>query len=347
MPADIALFVMGVLALFAVGIPLIRSTVSMPAEVEIEDLGSTAFEGKLGDLLRDTDARLADLGYHPGRTFRVTNMPSSNLVRTYHSRDRWPIVNLNALRNQTGEDTSMRYLEVVSEFADGSLVITRNGDVGDVMTMPPEVTVDVATGVDDPARLLDRHDRTAERFLDRGRVELRPDIAFDRFRSFHRRWVEVQLERGLLRRSPDGETLQATTRAALRGIRNYLNPFADDFTWRRALLAVIVGTGFPIAALAGLNGPGAGLVDRLVELSGLDRRLVVALLLSIPLTLSGAIAGLLFRGKTFLWTFLLAYLPLRLLGPAGLAPLGLSLWSGWVAARVARLRDRNVRVLDG
>jgi len=61
--------------------------------------------------------------------------------------------------------------------------------------------------------------------------------------------------------------------------------------------------------------------------------------------ISGAVVGTIFNAKAFVWNFVLAYLPLRLLGPAGLMPLWISLWTGFVANMVSSWKIRRQHVV--
>jgi hypothetical protein len=195
--------------------------------------------------------------------------------------------------------------------------------------------------VTDPAKLKALHARRAAELETRGRLHLPPEDLFDKLRDHHRSWTAHQLERGLLRRDKGGEALRPTVRTALRGIRNFLNPFADNFTWLRFLLALFFGLGVPCLGLVSFAGPLAATVERLSLDAGLPPVFLESLALALLLSVTGAVVGGLFAAKSFVWTFALAYLPLRLLGPAGLLPLLLSLWTGFVADRVAWLRDRR------
>ena len=64
------------------------------------------------------------------------------------------------------------------------------------------------------------------------------------------------------------------------------------------------------------------------------------------LTIVGAVVGLLFVTKAFIWCFLLTYVLLRLVGPTGLgATFGLSLWTGLVADWAGRRKQRRQKLV--
>ena len=68
------------------------------------------------------------------------------------------------------------------------------------------------------------------------------------------------------------------------------------------------------------------------------------MLLTLVFALLGLSTGWLFEAKAFIWTFLLAWLPLRLAGALVLPTLGLSLWAGALASWAANQRSKK-RVL--
>jgi hypothetical protein len=236
-------------------------------------------------------------------------------------------------------------LEITSKLADGGLLITRNSPVAEVLDPLPNQLVGEYPGVDDPGALLAHHERRAAELALHGFAPLRPETLIEALADHHRRWTDWQVERGLLVRAPDGETLHPTTRTALRGIRNFLDPFADDFTWSRAVAVLVVGLVLPALGAWAVSGPLSPQVTGVADAVGMSVGLVRALVLAALLTLTGGVVGTLFGGKAFIWTSLLGYLPLRLVGLEGLVPLCLSLWTGFVADVVGRWRDRRHDVL--
>jgi hypothetical protein len=342
-PADLGLFAVTVGLFLAVGIPLILKNVRLPIELAIEEIPDRDLDPAQNAFFAAWDDRLAAIGYRPRLNYRISNLQGPNLVRGYFSTTEWPAISLNLLRSDAtvGEDQSACYLEIVSQFADGTLLSTRNVELGDVFEPPPFQIIQDHRGERDPARLKALHDRRAQTLATRGLRQLSPEVLFERLREHHLRWSEHQLEKGLLRRDACGEMLRPTLRTALRGVRNFVNPFSDNFTLLRFVLALIVGLGVPCVGLVALAGPLAPTVVRLSSDTGLSVGFLESMALGGLLTVTGAVVGGLFTVKSFIWTFLLAYIPLRLLGPSGLMPLWLGLWTGLVADRVARLRDHG------
>jgi hypothetical protein len=326
-----------------VGIPLILKNVKIPTELEIEEIPDRELEPAQVDFFTPWDDRLATMGYTPRLNYRVTNLQGPNLVRGYFSTAEWPAISLNLLRSDpsAGTDQSACFVEIVSQFADGTLLSTRNAELDEVLVRPPFHIIEDFRGEAEPAALKRHHDRRAGALQERGARHLPPEELFDRLRDHHRRWSEHQVGVGALRPVDDGEWLRPTARTALRGIRNFLNPFADNFTLKRFLLALAVGLGVPCLGLAALAGPLAPMLARLSAETGFSHGLLESAALGLLLAVTGAFVGGVFTAKSFIWTFVLAYVPLRLLGPAGLTPLWLSLWTGFVADWFARRRERG------
>jgi hypothetical protein len=322
---------------------MILRNVRGPVELEVEEVPESEFDRNQMDFFGPWDDRLEAMGYRPALNYRVTNLPGANLVRGYFSVTEWPAISLNLLRSRVrgGADQTACYLEIVSQFADGTLLSTRKAELDEVFDPVPTHIIEDFRGERDPANLKARHDRRAKELESRGRLHLPPGDLFDRLLDHHGRRTAHQIGQGLLQRDAADGLLRPTLRTTLRGIRNFVNPLADNFNWPRFAIALFFGLVVPCLGLRVLAGPLAPLVDRLSHGTGLSVGLLDSLALGMLLTLTGATVGGLFTAKSFIWTFALAYVPLRLLGPSGLAPLWLSLWTGFVADRVDRLHERG------
>lgn len=339
-PVDVAVFAGTVVVLFAAGIPVILRSVTVPVDLEIEEVPDGDLTPEQLGLFRQRDAELAELGFYPVRTACVVNMQGGNLVRTYLGPSAWELVNLNLMRAAPGgaATASMEVLEVTTVYSDGALTITRNAEIDDVLDFLPDQVVADERGVTSAEVLLQRHRGRTDGVTNRSPLQLRREQTDDRWRDHHRRWAAHNVDRGLLRLDSEAEVYRPTVRTALRGIANYLNPFADDFTLRRGAAALVFGLVAPIGILlylkTGTPAPMEGFGDRL----GVDPRWVFAAVGAMALGVSGAVIGRLFSTKTMIWSFLLAYVPLRLIGGVWWLALALSLWSSAVADIVGRRR---------
>jgi hypothetical protein len=347
MPLDIVLFLITVIGFFVVGLPTIVRRVSVPAVVELEDLVDNDLSDRQSIYFAETDGRLADLGFRPARTFRPLNLQGSALIRTYLSEVDPAVINVNLLRSEAtaGEDMSTSYLEIISKFADDTILTTRNSEISEVFDRLPNHIIQERRALKDPGALKKAHDHRFEELRVKGPEFLRSDEIFRRFQEHHQRWCAHQLSRGLLGPMNADGRHPVTVRTGLRGIANFLNPFADNFTLNRLLLALVFGVALPVAATLWFSQPANPVTLRLASELGLPFDRALALCLAPVFTVIGAAVGLIFASKSFIWTFVLCYLPLRLLGPAGAAPLWLSLWASALSHWLSRWRDKRAALV--
>jgi hypothetical protein len=346
-PIDLALFAATVVLLFVVGIPIILKAVSVPRRLDIVHVEAEGFSVAQRALFAERDAALADLGFRHVRTAHVANMPGNNLVRSYLSPNAWEVANLNLMRSATGANApiSMEMLEFATVYADGGMLITRNAEIDDVLDpLPDQITAD-ERGVISPRLLLERHRLRAEAMTLHGATQIRPETLDDHWRRFHERWAAHNVARGLLKDDGQADVLRPTVRTAMRGVRNYLNPFADNFTLGRGIAAAAVGFVLPVASFVALQWGSPSPSEMVAMQLGIPSRWVFTGVAAFILGIVGAVIGRLFTTKTMVWSFLVAYLPLRLVGGGWILALGLSLWTSAVASIVGAHRaDRGAPI---
>lgn len=348
-PGDVALFGIVVAAFFVVGLPLITRRISVPTKVEFEEVPDHELTPAQSLCFGRLDPKLLDLGYRPTINRRPTNMQGRALIRTYHSEVDPAIVMMNLLTSEVegSPEQPMNYLEIVTRYGDGTILSTRNAEISEVLEAVPGHIIQERRGMREPEALKGAHDRKAEELLAHGPTHSRPEDFEVVFHEFHERWCRHQIDRGLLvPRDDDPDHLRPTVQAGLRGIANYLNPLADNFTLGRFLSAFVFGLVLPVVTILWLSGPGVYLVMRLASASGLEPETCVIACLAVMLAVVGVIVGLTFVTKAFIWCFLLTYVILRLVGPTGVgATLALSLWTGIVAEWTARRRLRSLKLV--
>lgn len=344
-PLDVTLFLAVVLGFFVIGLPVITRSVSVPRKVEFEDVAEADLSIGQARYFAGLDEKLSDLGYRPVGDRRTTNMQGRALLRTYMNAADPAIIMMTFLTSEVRGSGAhpMNYLEIITRFGDGAILSTRNAEISDVLKALPGHTIQNLRGCGDPATLKEAHDRKAGEMLHRGPVFSRPE-EFERvFDDFHERWCLHQIQNGLLVPRVDApECLRPTVKAGLRGIANFLNPLADNFTLTRFFLALVLGLAVPVAVLTWLEGPGTEQIAQAALATGLAPATLMLVCLGVVISGVGATVGLLFVGKNFIWSFLLTYVVLRLLGPQTLpATVILSLWSGVVATWTAGRRERK------
>ncbi|MGE0453314.1 MAG: hypothetical protein AB7O37_00950 [Vicinamibacteria bacterium] len=343
LPPELAILGIVLLLCLAIGVPLIKSGIWLPPELQFQTLRDDELEPAQLAHYQRFDLFLQPAAYLPRFNFRVTNMQGPTLTRVYLADHDHAVLGAHLLRGHNAADperpSAHAYLEWVTKHQDGTTLTTRNADVGDVFDALPEQVRQDCVGVADPLALKRHHDLRARELLVRGPVYAHGRDILGEFQEFHRRFCDFQQSRGLLTLGHDGRW-HPTTRTALRGVGRFFNPFADNFTLPRFALALIVGAGPPLLA-AWLTTPDAALRPEGLPVVGAEPLARYALL-GVAYALGGAAVGWLFRGKAFIWALLLGYVPLRLLTPEPFLAVGLALWMGTVADWAARARERKL-----
>jgi hypothetical protein len=348
-PGDVAIFAAVVVAFFVVGLPLITSRVSVPTRVEFEDVSDHDLTPAQTRYFGALDPKMHEIGYRPTINRRPTNMQGRALIRTYFSDADPAIVMMNLMTSEIegSLEQPMNYLEITTRYGDGTILSTRNAEISEVLEPVPGHIIQERRGLREPAGLKAEHDRKAEELLVRGPTYARPKDFEPVFHEFHERWCRHQVDRGLLVPvTDDPERLRPTVKAGLRGIANYLNPLADNFTFPRFLTALLFGLVVPVLTILWLTGPGVFVISRLASATGFAPTTCVIACLAVMLTVVGVVIGLIFVTKAFIWCFLLIYVLLRLVGPTGIgATFGLSLWTGVVADWAAKRRQNRQKLV--
>jgi hypothetical protein len=342
-PIDLLIVLVVVTLLFAVGVPAIRLGVWLPRRLEFERLRDDELSSAQREHFQKLDLGLAKAAYTPRMNFAVVNMQGPTLTRVYLSDHEPAVLGAHCLRSASVIDDKVvsghNYLEWITKYEDGATLTTRNAELADVFDRMPHQLRQECVGVTDPLVLKARHDAKAVGLLHRHpRHPQRADILGE-FADFHDRWCRFQESRGLLVPAANGARYNVSVRAALRGVVNYLNPLADNFTPLRFLAGLVLGAGIPIVAtwLLTPDAPWRPAGLPVVAIAGALLRMAA---LGAAYAVAGIAVGCLFTGKAFIWAALLGYLGLRLGGASGVE-LWLAVWMGFVAEQAGRYRTKR------
>lgn len=340
MPSDVYLLLTTAAAFLIVGLPLIRSKVTLRGRMDVAEVSEAELTDVQRDFFKDHDAKLAELGYAPLCSYRLTNLGAPNISRMYSHASDQSIAVVAAI---TGGDQDYRAAVVVREFihafSGGGRLITRCSPFSSVMKNPPEDVVQEFPSLSDPADLKARHARAFERL---GRLALPPGTAaelFKRAAEHHRRVCEYQVGEGLMTYDAATDTYRATNRMGLVGIANFINPFADNFTVARFVAALLGGLAMPVAAAVFGDRLAAALGTAL----GLDPALALLLILAAAYAEGGFTIGVIFEGKSFIWAFIAGFLCARVLPQPG-HPIIFSLIMAFAAHAGAKWRQNLQRI---
>jgi hypothetical protein len=343
MPLELVLLAVTLGLALLVGVPAIRLGLWVPRHLKFETVPDDQLTTAQRAHYERLDVRLAPLAYFPRLTF-ATNLQGATLSRVYLCDHDTAILGAHCLRGANVIDerqaSGTNYMEWITRYEDGTTLMTQNVELSEVFDRMPQQIKQKFVGVSDPKALKLRHDRRAAELLSRQpRNPHRGDMLAE-YREHHVRFCDFQASRGLLLPVGPDDRHRVTVKTALRGVLNFFNPLADNFTLPRFAAAVLFGAGLPLLVtwLLDPQAPGRPAGLPLVPPIGALVRWIV---LGIAYGVSGAVVGYVFNAKQLVWAALLGYLPLRLLeAPAGPAALA-ALWMAVVAERVAHFRQRR------
>jgi hypothetical protein len=344
--ADLAVFVYTVGKVVFGSLPQLRRSVpNVPVNCEIEEVSASALSERQAAIFAPYDEKLAAMSYWPVCTYRVSNY-GHNLMRTYvnpaeTSRCVVMIVelNLNVAGKRPVSTTCM--MSFHTRFADDTILTTRNMKLKSVLDRPPYQTVQERPYIKEPAEMKRAHDARAAKM---GCPAAPPSNATRVFKAVHEehdRFCEYQLGQGTFRLNPDRASYALADKAYWRGIRNHLNPFVHRFYALRFLPAALAAVFLPLLAVLRL-APAAAEAARNI---GFPPDLAAEAMTLASYTVAGAVIGFSLENATFIWVFLLTYIPVRLVDPAALGPMPYSAFAGLVAYSIAQAKERRRAVL--
>src|ERR1700757_2456971 len=324
---ELGQFVLVAAGTVAIAVPIILKTIRLPRHLELQLVPDSQLTPKQREFFASYDSRLKELGFEPFTTYRMSNIPKSkNLLRTYFSSTE-PTRCTVQISAATNGPVQFDQFHFVTEFADKSQTFTTNRLNSETFDREPDKFVLECRGLTDLSELKLRHDQFTEQYRRRSPVFVDRDNFETLVKEHYDREVSHQVRQKLLWLDAAKDEYRVTLRWALRVQRNMFNPFADNFTWMKLAGALAAGS-LPFLVnlqqaqlMHGLSQANVGWVPTVV----------------LAYAVAGIAAGLLFGHKSFLWAFLLAFIPSLFL-PAANHAIGMSLLMGWVADLTFRLQ---------
>ena len=292
----------------------LRQRAPLPVEIELRTLRDTELTERQRSFFSPFDQKLEALGYRPYCTYTATNTGGKGLSRNYvnpldSANCTVMVVEVETLvqgQKHFGQASSVHF---VTRFGDGRRCATSNSGAMQLFDLPPGWKAQRCRNVTDIAELKRRHDRLAS-----GMGLPLPAIAdeaalLETARDHHRVYLGHQVSTGLYALDPGGITLRPTDRFHWRAIRRHYNPFFHPFRVDGFLPAALLGAGLPLLASRGAEHFSSMLAPNAVTTAPL-----ATMVTTIGVILGGVAAGWFLKRQSILWTFLLIYLPLCLLG---------------------------------
>lgn len=346
--ADLAVFLYTVGKIVFGSMPKLRQNAhTIPAKYEIEEVAPSALTDAQATVFAPYDEKLAAMSYFPVCTYRIANY-GHNLMRTYinpgeTSRCVVMIVEtgLKMLVNGKRPVSSSCTLSFHTFFSDNTLLTTRNMHLKSILDRPPYQTVQERPYIKEPAEMKRVHDAKAATM---GCPVAPPSSSAQVFKAIHEehdRFCEYQLAQGTFCMNPDGKSYLLADKAHWRGIRNHLNPFVHRFYAWRFLPAALLAMLLPILGVIKL-APTAFTAAQTV---GFPPQAAAEAMMLACYMVAGAVLGFTLENATFIWVFLLTYIPVRIVAPGALGPVPYSAFAGLVAYSVAQAKKRRRVVL--
>jgi hypothetical protein len=270
----------------------------------------------------------------------LCNIPNSkNLLRTYVSSTDPTRCTVQVSAAGNGP-VQFEQVQFISPFADGSQAFTTNRQTSRTFDVEPDKFLQECRGLSDLAELKRRHEEFARQFQARGPVFTDTAHYLDEVQLRYDKELSHQVRRNLLRFDPARNEFRVTLKWALRLQQYMFNPFADKLTPLKVAATFMIA-GLPV--IAGLwYTQSARLSSSSIHLPG-DAGWISNLTLAY--IVAGIGAGLVFQHKSFIWAFLLAFIPTLLFPSATGHAIGMSLLMGWVADLTYRLYGRRRRLV--
>lgn len=342
MPVELYVLASVLVLIAAVGVPLITKAVWLPRELSFEKFDDIELSPRLLAYFQALDVELSPLGFGPVLTFEVTNLQGANMTRVYQSEHDSAVAGATCMRGEAAvagaAPTGQNYVEWITRYEDGSSLTTRNVTIAELFDLMPGETRLERPGERNLEKLKAHHDRKAEELRVRGARFPHGRDVLGEFAEYHERWTAFQESQGLVRYDPEKQVYKASAKAAWRGVANYLNPLADNFSLGRFALGLLLGSGLPVLGVLAGDRPE---VSGWAEAMGATPEVGAWVVLGLAFTLGGAAVGALFTTKSFVWALLLGYVPIRLLGGGLGLELVLVLWMGVVAEQVSAVVEKR------
>lgn len=290
-----------------------QNTRPIPLRFEYEEIPESTLTPAQRQYLKPYDDQMTQLNYRPQCTFRAKNF-GSNLLRRYINPDdpatcALTIIEVNTTVNGVVAVRNACAIEFATRLSNGNLFLTRNKPLPSLFDQPPfRITQDFAN-VDSLGELKRRHDLTAKTLGPANMPPLTFDGVCDELNAEHDRNAKFQLERGIYKMAPGGNTYLVTDKVFERGIRNHFWPFGRRISPASTILSALIGAVLPLIGILKLapwlsaqtlDTPGG-----YSPLSGLGILLCYCL--------AGFLIGYVCEHQKFTWIMLVTYLPAHLI----------------------------------
>jgi len=344
--ADLAVFLYVTGKNLFTALPRLRQSMPhVPARYQIQSVPEASLTPAQARYFAPYDEKLAAMNYRPVCTYLVSNY-GKVLARQYvnpaeSSRCEVAIQELVQTVDAKQAFTSRCVIHFHSRFTDDRVLTTRNMKLKSVLENPPYWVLQECPQIDDPAKLKRIHDARAQTMGSPVAPLTDPDRIFKYVQSEHERYSAYQLSVGDYEPVPGEDSYAFSDKVYRRGIRNYYNPLAQGISARRFLPAAFLAAALTVFARLEYAPAAAHALRTL----GLPGEFAAQAVIRLCYIVAGAFIGYVLESEIFLWSFLLTYLPVRLLTSGSLGPIPYSTLAAGVAWCVSQFKKRRRAVL--
>jgi hypothetical protein len=323
-------------ATIAIAVPMILNKIRLPRLLTFATIADNQLTDKQRTFFAPYDSRLSSMGYRLLLTYRTTNTQGKNLLRVYTScaDPARCVVQISAAEKGP---VQFDHVEFITEYSDGSIAMTTNRVMPSTFDSEPDKFRQQCAGLTDLTQLKFRHDQFSEQYRSRGPVFSDEKTYFAQVQRRYDKEAAHQVQQKLMRIDPSTNEYRVTLKWALRMQAYMFNPFADNFTAMKLAATIAIGA---LPVLVSL-----GQAQILHAMPTLTEQLHWISLGVVAYTIAGICAGLIFRHKSFIWAFVLAFVPTLFFPQLAGHNLGLSLLMGCVADITYRLHGSSRRVV--
>ena len=344
--ADLAVFLYVTGRILFTALPNLRKSVPhVPILYQINNVPEASLSESQAHYFAPYDEKLAAMNYRPDCTYLISNYGKS-LTRYYvnpaeSARCEVAIQELAPTVEGKQTFTSNCIIHFHTRFTDDRVLTTRNMKLKSVLDHPPYWVLQESPQIDDPAKLKRIHDTRAQTMGSPVAPPTNVPRIFKSVQSEHERFSAYQLSVGGYMPLPGEDSYAFSDKVHWRGVRNYFNPFAQGISARIF---------FPVASLAAALPVFARLeyapaAAHALHVLGLPPELATQAIIRLCYFVAGSFIGYFLERETFLWAFLLTYVPVRLFTSGSLGPIPYSALAAGVAYFVAQVMKRRRAVL--
>lgn len=325
---DILIYILfSIGSVILIGIPMILLTNKQPAVMELTRIDITNVSEDINlELFSKFSEEAKDIGFEKVLEFSAGSLDVKNFNVLFTSPDGTELL---YSQMKTKQNKWFSYFEFCTKFADGTELNTRNSKLTSLYAPNPNKIIIDYPDMNSLDKMYTKHKEyiTMDRKLSAlSVIPLSANEFIEEFKNDYVKEMEYQVEKGVYKKHKTGKYYVPTLKLALQGVKNFVNPFADNFTLPRFIFGFGSGTGLIwLIMFAYTKGYlySWGIPYPYFTVIGV-------------FLISGLIIGNVFRGKTLIWGILSTLPPIALFYNKIPSPFLLFLAHFWITTTIEK-----------